>query len=188
MKNRYRKSKLNEVRKIFLLIIAVITVAFNSTVVIAQSPNLGTASSYALFTSAGAFNNTGSSVLTGDVGTNAGAFSGFPPGTINGQTHVADAASLAAANDLIIAYNSLIGMPCGAVLSVGLGNGQTITPNTYCIGAASTLNGNLNLDAGGDPDAIFVIKIDGAFATGVASNVILTNGANLCNVYWQING
>ena len=59
----------------------------------AQPPNLGTAACYAVFTAAGAINNTNASVITGDIGTNAGAFNGFPPGIINGQTHVVDAAS-----------------------------------------------------------------------------------------------
>ena len=57
----------------------------------AQAPNLASAASYVLFTSSGAINNTGPTVLKGDIGTNVGAFNGFPPGIVNGQTHVADA-------------------------------------------------------------------------------------------------
>ncbi|MBL0111483.1 MAG: DUF3494 domain-containing protein [Saprospiraceae bacterium] len=33
-----------------------------------------------------------------------------------------------------------------------------------------------------------MFKIDGALATGSAANIVLTNSANRCNVYWQING
>lgn len=43
-----------------------------------QTPNLGTAFSYAIFTAAGAVSNVGTTVITGDLGTNAGAVSGFP--------------------------------------------------------------------------------------------------------------
>ena len=171
-----------------LFTVALLMVLFIPSINFAQAPNLGTASGYALFTSVGAFTNTGASIVTGDIGTNAGALTGFPPGTINGQTHIADPASVAAATDLATAYGYLSAMPCGIVIGVGLGNNQILTPNVYCTGAASTLNGNLTLDAQGDPNALFVIKIDGALSTGSASNIVLINSASLCNVYWQING
>ncbi len=154
----------------------------------AQAPNLGTASTFALFTSAGAFNNTGASIITGDIGTNVGVFSGFPPGIVFGQTHVADAVSAVVAADVQLAYNSLAGVTCGVVLGVGLGNNQTLAPNVYCIGGAATLNGNLVLDGQNNPNALFIFQINGALATGTFASVTLINGASLCNVYWQING
>lgn len=40
----------------------------------------------------------------------------------------------------------------------------------------------------GNPDAVFIIQIDGAFATSTFSNIYLINSADACNVYWQING
>ena len=162
--------------------------AFLPSISFAQAPNLGAAASFTLFTAAGAINNTGNSVITGDIGTDAGAFNGFPPGKINGTSHVADATSSAASAAVFNAYSSLSATTCGVVLTAALGNGQTLTPNVYCNGAASTLNGNLTLDAQGDPNALFVFKINGAFATSAASNVILINGANINHVFWQLNG
>ncbi len=158
------------------------------TVNFGQAPNLGTASSFALFTAAGAINNTGVSIITGDIGTDAGAFNGFPPGIIVGAIHVEDATSAQAGADVILAYGDLAGRPCGMVLGTGLGNNQVLGPNTYCLGAASTLNGDLILDGQGNPSSIFIFQINGALATGVSSNVILINGASLCNVFWQVNG
>jgi hypothetical protein len=70
-----------------------ILILFNCTSSFAQVPNLGVASSFALFTSAGAINNLGPTVITGDLGTDVGAFNGFPPGIVIGQTHIADATS-----------------------------------------------------------------------------------------------
>ncbi len=53
-----------------------------------QAPDLGDANGFVLFTAAGAFDVLGAStVVTGDVGTNVGAFTGFPPGTLIGQIH-----------------------------------------------------------------------------------------------------
>ncbi|MEQ8702426.1 MAG: ice-binding family protein, partial [Phaeodactylibacter sp.] len=160
-----------------------------SHVMYGQAPNLGAASDFAVFTAAGEFNVAGASTsVTGDVGTNVGAFNGFPPGVLVGQVHVADAVSTAAATDLATAYGSLSTVTCGQVIPVTMGNGQVLTPDVYCTGAASTINGDLILDAQNDPSAIFIFKIGGALATTVSSSITLVNGASLCNVYWQING
>jgi hypothetical protein len=155
----------------------------------AQAPDLGAASGFVLFTASGAFNVLGAStVVTGDVGTNVGLFTGFPPGTIVGQIFVADPVTAQAAPDVLAAYGDLDAITCGLVLTTPLGGGQLLTPNVYCIGEASTLNGDLTLDGQGDPDALFIFQIDGAFATSTFSNVYLSNSASMCNVYWQING
>lgn len=152
-------------------------------------PTLGVAGSFALFTATGAFGNVGAgTTVTGDIGTNVGAFTGFPPGIVIGSTHVANAVSAQAATDVNTAYSYLSGLTCGPVLGVTLGNGQILTPNVYCIGAAATLTGSLFLNGQGNPNAIFIIKIDGALSTAASSSVVLTNGASLCNLYWQING
>ena len=175
------KSTLLNSLKIFILF-------FIPVLNFAQAPDLGLASSFALFSGAGAFDNIGASYITGDIGTNAGAFTGFPPGTVVGQIHVADGVSAQTGTDVDEAYSYLSGLTCGLVLGTGLGNGQVLTPNIYCLGAASTLNGDLVLDGQGDPNALFIFKIDGALSTGTFSNIILINSATLCNVFWQING
>jgi len=82
----------------------------------------------------------------------------------------------------------LTGVTCGLVIGTTLGNNQVLGPNVYCLGAASTLNGTLTLDGQNDPNALFIFKVDGAFATSTFSTVNLINSASLCNVYWQING
>jgi len=73
---------------------------------------------------------------------------------------------------------------------VTLGNNQVLTPGVYSTGsgAAATLEGNLTLDGQGNPNALFIIKIDGAFETATYTNVFLINGASLLNVFWQITG
>ena len=106
-----------------------------------QAPDLGAASSFAIFTAVGAFSNGGATVVTGDIGTDAGSFSGFPPGIVIGQIHVSDLVSSQAAPAVATAYGQLAAATCGSVLGVGLGNNQVLTPNIYCIGAASTLIG-----------------------------------------------
>jgi len=153
-----------------------------------QAPDLGSASGFALFTAAGAFSNAETTNITGNIGTNVGALTGFPPGIVLGQTHVADSVSAQAAIDVGVAYGYLSGITCDTVIGTTLGNGQVLTPNVYCMGAASTLNGNLILDGQGNPNALFIFKIDGALSTSISSNITLINSASLSNVYWQING
>ena len=176
-------------KKKLLLIVTVVTLLWLPNVIFGQAPNLGTASSFTLFTSVGAFNSLGvATIVTGDVGTNAGAFSGFPPGTLIGQKHIVDAVSLQAATDVGLAYNFLDGILGGMVIGTTLGGGQTLTPGVYTLGAASVINGDLFLNGLGDPNAIFIFQIDGALSTGVNSRILMINSATSCNVFWQING
>jgi hypothetical protein len=154
-----------------------------------QIPDLGAAAGFAVFTAVGAFDVYGDATfVTGDVGTNVGAFNGFPPGTLFGSIHVADAVTAQAAQDVQNAYGYLDALTCGQVLTPPIGNGQILTPNIYCLGEASTLNGTLILDGQNDPDAVFIFQINGAFATSTNTNILLINSASLCNVFWQING
>jgi len=154
----------------------------------AQIVDLGASAPFAVFTAVGAFSNDGASVVTGDIGTNVGAFTGFPPGVVIGDIHVADTISAQAATDVDIAYSFLAGLTCGQVIGTTLGNGQILVPDIYCLGAASVLEGDLYLDAQGDPNSIFIFQINGALSTNTLANVFLINGADVCNVYWQING
>ncbi len=169
-----------------LLIIFYFTV---TTSILSQTPDLGSSSSFAVFTAIGAFNNVGAATnVVGDVGTNVGAFNAFPPGVLVGDIHVADPVSVQAAIDVDLAYAFTAALTCGQVLTSTLGNGQVLTPNIYCIGEASTINDTLYLDGECNPDGIFIFQINGALSTSTFANIILTNSASICNVYWQVNG
>ncbi|MDO8365317.1 MAG: ice-binding family protein, partial [Saprospiraceae bacterium] len=170
----------------FFLLVFFSTLLFYPKLAFGQPPDLGASSTFALFTAVGAFNGDPATSVIGDIGTDMGAFT--PVGFHIGQVHVSDAVSAQAAADVMDAYADLAGRICGMNIGVTLGGGQILTPDTYCTGAATTLDGDLVLDAEGDPDAIFIFQFDGAFASSVNSTVTLINGASLCNVFWQING
>ena len=151
-----------------------------------QAPDLGTASSFALFTATGALTNAGSSTVVGDLGTNDGLYSGFNTATITGQSHIGDPTSASAAADVVTAYNSLVATPCTVILdSPELGN-RTLTSGVYCQNTAlpSTLTGTLTLSGTG----IFIIKLSSALVTATNSSIVLTNGASAANVFFQILG
>ena len=153
-----------------------------------QSPDFGDVANFAVFTTAGAFANVGPTIVTGDVGNNAGAFTAFPPGVLNGQIHSLNAVSALAAASLNDVNTALSLTACGTTVAPELGNNQVLTPDVYCQPGVTTLTGNLTLDAQGDPNAIFIIKVGGTFTTAASSKVILANSASLCNVFWHVTG
>lgn len=155
------------------------------------APNLGAAACYALFSSNGAVSNSGITFATGDVGTNVGSTTGFNPLNITGNIHpIPDGSTAACANDLLVAYNYLNALPNDIELlyPAQFGNNLVLTPHTYIMNAAAVFTDSLYLDAQGNANGVFVIKINGALTTSTYSRVKLINGAQSKNVYWKIEG
>ncbi len=170
-----------------LFILRYVTLLAFSNISFGQAPNLGTASGFALFTGNGAFNVNVASVVTGDVGTNVGAFNGFPPGTLTGQIRLPSSPeAVQAATDVTSAYNSIDPIACDVILALPELGGQTLTPGVSCQNTASptSLNGTLTLSGEG----IYIIKLSSALTTGTNSVILLTNGASANNVFFQVNG
>jgi hypothetical protein len=174
-------------KKIFVLAGNTLLIVFFAFTVSAQAPNLGAASTFAWFTATGALTNTGTTVIYGDIGTGTGLYSGGP--TVFGNVHLADAVAVQAAMDVQAAYTAMSGLMCDSIMGTPFGNGLVLAPGrVYCITMAAQLQGELIMDAKGDSSAIFILKINGALSTAVGSSVSLINGANFCNVYWQVAG
>jgi hypothetical protein len=74
-------------------------------------------------------------------------------------------------------------------LPVELG-GLVLTRGVYRnAGNVIIQQGNLTLDAQGDPDSVFIFVVSGTFTTGApGGNVILTGGAKASNVFWRTGG
>lgn len=151
-----------------------------------QAPNLGTAAGYILFTTNGAVSNSGISHITGNVGTNNGSSTAF--GNVNGNLHDGDGASAQCAADLLAAYNQLNGTTPAFFPAPLLGNGQTLNAGVYSISGNATLNLDLTLNAQGNPGAVFIFQVQGAFSTNASSKIRLINGALACNVFWKVEG
>jgi len=139
-----------------------------------------------LFSTVGAVGNTGISQITGNVGTNSGAITGF--GNVNGVMNSSNGATAQCAADLLIAYNLLNSTIPNFFPAPLLGNGQILGAGVYAIAGPATLNNELILNAQNDPDAVFIFQINGAFSTAALSSVTLINGAQACNVFWKIEG
>jgi hypothetical protein len=171
-------------RYIHILVTAV--TLFFSEVDFGQSPNLGTVSSFVLFSSAGAIGNTAISQITGNIGTNVGAISGF--GNVNGVVHSADATTIQAVTDLQAAWSYIASYPPTAIHGPVLGGGETLFAGVDTIAAAGSIVGPLTFDAQGNPNAVFIIKTGGALTTAAYASVNLINGAVACNVFWVAEG
>ncbi|KAL5446244.1 hypothetical protein PMIN07_009931 [Paraphaeosphaeria minitans] len=59
-------------------------------------------------------------------------------------------------------------------------------PDPHCWGLYLVFTGTLVLDAQNDPNTVFVFQIGSTLTTATASSVILINGAQACNVFWQV--
>jgi hypothetical protein len=167
-------------------LLALLVMAALASTAEAASVPLGTADSFAVLAGS-TVTNTGPSVISGDLGVSPGtAVTGFPPGTVTaGTLHAADAVALRAEGDLVTAYNDAAGRSSTATISADLA-GRTLTPGIYTSTSSLGLTGALTLDAGGDPNAVFVFQAGSTLTAGSASRVLLVGGAQACNVFWQV--
>ena len=146
---------------------------------------LGTATSYSVLGGA-AVTNTGPTTLAGDLGVNPGtAITGFPPGLAAGATHTGDAQAGQAQSDLTTAYNDAAGRPVTASVSGDL-VGQTLNPGVYNSSGPLAVSGALTLNGLGNPNSVFIFQVASTLTTASASNIVLTNSAQACNIYWQV--
>ena len=154
-------------------------------------PALASTACYALFSTNGAVANTGVTHVTGDVGTNVGLTIGFDPLLVTGMIHpIPDGSTAQCAADLLVVYNYLNLLPDDIELlyPAQFGNNLVLTPHTYLLNAATVLTDTLNLNAAGNSNAVFVIKINGALSTSSHSKIKLINGAQAKNVFWKVEG
>lgn len=152
----------------------------------ATAPPLGGAGTFAVL-GGSTVTNTGPTALVGDLGVAPGtAITGFPPGTLSGTVHGGDAVAQQAQLDVGAAYAGLVAETCTSDRSgIDLG-GLTLTPGVYCFAAAAQLTGTVTLDAQGKSGAVFVFQIGSTLTTAAAAKVVLVNGAQACNVFWQV--
>lgn len=148
---------------------------------------LGTAQAFAVLGGT-TVTNTGPSVVTGSLGVSPGsAVTGFPPGTVlNGSIHAGDAVAMQAQTDALTAYNWAAGLSSTTDLTGTDLGGLTLTPGVYSFSSSAFLTGTLTLDAQGDPDAMFVFQTGSTLITASDASVVTINGAESCDVYWQV--
>ena len=130
--------------------------------------------------------NSGPTIVLGNLGVSPGAaITGFPPGVATGAIHAADGLAGTAQTQLTTAYNAAAAAITTATVAGDLG-GLTFTPGVYTSTSSLGLTGTVTLNALGNPNAQFIFQVASALTTAVSSTVVLINGAQASNVYWQV--
>ncbi|HLD51740.1 MAG TPA: Ig-like domain-containing protein [Sediminibacterium sp.] len=139
-------------------------------------------------------------MITGDVYTETP----LNVGRVNGRIHTAPPAPGSAASAIIAAQgladaNALYlstapaAKPGGIDPGAGELGGLTLAPGVYksASGTFKISNGNLTLDAKGDPNAVWVFQTASGLTVGIAGptgakSVIMINGGQPKNVFWHV--
>jgi uncharacterized protein with beta-barrel porin domain len=154
----------------------------------AQAPPLGTAATFGVLAGTTVTNTNTPTIISGNVGVSPGsAVTGFPPGIVVGGTiHAGDAVALQAQSDDVIAYLNLAGRPVTQDLTGQDLGGKTLIAGVYGYTSSAQLTGTLTLDGQGNPNSVFIIKIGSTLTTASASSILLINGAQGGNVFFQV--
>ena len=194
-------NRINQISTGIALAIALMGLTNTATAV--PTVDLGTASGFSILAGSKITDAGGASAITtGDVGLypTTGAAIGLTPGQVaTGTIYQAETSGAllnGAQNDLTTAYNNAAGRPVTTdfgVVDNQLG-GRTLFPGVYQFGHAATANliGTLTLDANGDLNPVWIFQatsdlITAGGAPGAAgSSVVLINGADACDVFWQV--
>lgn len=139
-------------------------------------------------------------MITGDVYTETP----LNIGRVNGRIHTAPPAPGSAASAIIAAQgladaNALYlstapaAKPGGIDPGAGELGGLTLAPGVYksASGTFNISNGNLTLDAKGDPNAVWVFQTAAGLTVGIAGptgakSVVMINGGQPKNVFWHV--
>ena len=163
----------------------------------ANTVNLGTASGFAILGGSQVTFTAPMNKVTGDVGVSPGsAITGAAANlSLQGASTINNGGAAQAQLDAAIAY----GVAAGAATTTDFGAGENqlgdvtrgglaLNPGVYKFGLGTTANliGTLTLDAKGDPNAVWIFQATSSLVTASGSSVVLKNGADPCNVFWQV--
>ena len=190
-----------------------------TTINSSNAPNLGSASPFGAFGGNAGITNQGiNTVINGSIATTAAStlVTGFHDataiytetplnvGNVTGAIATAPpmpgtATSFAIAQQALLdanaAYLSIspASMPGGIDPGAGELGGLTLAPGIYKSnsGTFNISNGNLTLDAQGDPNAVWIFQTASGLTVGIAGptgakSVVLINGALPKNVFWYV--
>jgi len=145
---------------------------------------LGTAGNYAVIAGS-TITNTGPTWITGQLALSPGsAVTGFPPG-VSGHKDIGplNGAANTAKSDLTTAYNNAAGQTPFTTISGNIG-GRTLVAGTYR--TTGGLTGTLTLDGQGSTGGVWIFQQPSTLITSTSARVSLINGAQPCDVFWQV--
>jgi hypothetical protein len=164
-----------------------------------HGPSVGKAWSFAAL-AYGSITAANISTIRGELGLSAAAVSsitGFDAASF--QKYGIDSLApnsqrtIQAQQDVTALVGDIDPRPCDVDLTDvvgGLTGDITLHPGVTCMNSFSAevlLNGHVYLDAGGDPNAFFIIRGNMTLNAADAAQVVLQNGAQACGVFWRIS-
>ena len=167
----------------------------NFEAIVAGPPgiNLRSAGDFVVLAGTGVSNIGTSTILSGDVGSfPTSTMNGLLSGNVNGTLYmVADPIVGLAKTDLTTAYNDAQGRSTNAISLPGQLGGLTLAPGLYVNSSTSGIsgtgtNGILTLDAGGNPNAVWIFKMGSTLVTDTGTSIVLAGGAQAKNIYWSV--
>ena len=168
-----------------LAIVGLLFAVGSNAVAAPTAVGLGTAGSYAVLAGTG-ITNTGPTTITGDIGTfPTTSISGVTSLTLSGTNHAGDSVTQGAKTALGTAYTTAAGEGPTTAIPEDL-VGKTLKPGVYNSAAAIGLSGVLTLDGAGNRHAVWVFQAGSTLITASGSKVVMLNGAQSCNVFWQV--
>lgn len=167
--------------------------------------NLRSAGDYVILAKS-AINNIPTSAITGDIGLSPAATSyiaGFAltnltgyatSAQVTGSIYAADMADptplnlTTAVENMITAYNDAAGRSSPDFLELGTGNigGKTLTPGLYKWTSSVTMPSTVTIS--GNATDVWIFQIAGDLSMGSSVNIILSGGALVQNIFWQVAG
>jgi hypothetical protein len=172
-----------------LVLGSLVPLTFAGSVVAAGPPavGLGTAASYAVL-AGDTIANTGSTTINGDLGLHPGtSVTGAP--TVLGTSNVNNAAALQAKTDLRTAYLDAEGRSGPVLVAAGALGGRTLAPGLYKDDGAPASLGiatGQTLTLQGDATSVWIFQSASTLIAETGSRVVLSGGAQACNVFWQV--
>jgi hypothetical protein len=162
-------------------------------------PTVGTAKQFAVL-AYDSVTTANTSTMTGMIGVSAAAVSvvtGFDDPKYlkygNDALMPNDALTGDAQRDVTALVGNIDPRQCDADLTDvvgGLTGDITLHPGVTCMNSFSadvSVDGHVYLDAGGDANAFFIIRGNKTLTVADGAQVVLTNGARTCGVFWRIS-
>jgi Ice-binding-like len=179
-----RKAGRRTFRVGLILLGSLSTLLFASSALGATTVGLGKAASFSVL-GGSTITNTGNTTMFGDLGLAPGSsVTGAP--VVLGAEHIDDAVANEAKSALTTAATTAANEASNGSAGEDLA-GHAFLPGVYTASTSLLLSsGSVTLNAQGDPNAVFIFQIGTTLTTGSNTSVSLINGAQACNVFWQV--
>jgi len=165
------------------------TLAFAGNALAATPVPLGNAASFGALDATAMTNAGGLTVVNGDIGSSTSIDAGVTNGS-SGSKYTAGSTQLAnaQASELTAYGNAAAATPDQPTITGANLAGETLLPGVYNSTSAILISGPtaLTLNGNGDPNAVFIFQAGSTLTVDPTSSVALENGAQACNVFWQV--